>query len=556
MHSEVHLKSDIENNKGSCARFAHYLMKYNTYFFSHSRTDITEKEAIEMVDKHIGSGVGKNDDKWYAPTYSLSEEESQFLAFKLFGKHYTDYEELNETEKIIWNNKMIEIARGMQDVMARNFNREELGISSGEDLMYVGVVENERHYHGYDQEVKDGKAKSGERKKGFNTHIHIIQSRRANNERKSKISPLANERKVRENNLGKKVGFDRGKFKIDCDEKFDEITGYSRKIEETFEYKNEMKKNKFSSKEELKKRLKDKKNDLGISIQRRGRRQYKIKNRYVKKEELKEIKEKIPLLDYLFELQEKGILIYEGEKDGKYLFREYFKDEPTIEVGKDNFWQDKKNKTQGKLIEAVMKFEHYNWLESALYLRDKLEENKKSDRIIFDEKKKVLEESNVVFKNYIDYYKDKFNIPEELVREHLVQVKYSLPNGKEYYGVGMKNDSGGYELTNGKFLSKVGVQDLTSVSYKNENKNVLIFNSTEDYLKYLSKQQVDKTRENVIILNEEENWKKAKELIKQKGYEKVIYIADTQNIENNKELLEQEKIYTVDLDKIEYRRKR
>ena len=120
----------------------------------------------------------------------------------------------------------------------------------------------------------------------------------------------------------------------------------------------------------------------------------------------------------------------------------------------------------------------------------------------------------------------------------------------------MKNDSGGYELTNGKFLSKVGVQDLTSVSYKNENKNVLIFNSTEDYLKYLSKQQVDKTRENVIILNEEENWKKAKELIKQKGYEKMIYIADTQNIENNKELLEQEKIYTVDLDKIEYRRKR
>ena len=152
MHSEVHLKSDIENNKGSCARFAHYLMKYNTHFFSHNRTDITEKEAIEMIDKHANRGLCKNDDKWYAPTYSLSEEEAQFLAFKLFGKNYTDYQELNEKEKEIWNETVIELARNFQDVMAENFNRKDLGISSGKDLIYVGVVENERHYHGYDEE--------------------------------------------------------------------------------------------------------------------------------------------------------------------------------------------------------------------------------------------------------------------------------------------------------------------------------------------------------------------------------------------------------------------
>lgn len=183
---EPHKKAlkEENSNKGSCQKYVHYLMKYNASLFSDSRNDISEEEAIKMIDKHIGSGVGKNDDKWYAPIYSLSEEESQFLAFKLFGKRYTDYQELNEEEKVIWNQKLIEIGRAMQDEMAKNFNRSELGINSGADLMYVGVVENERYYQGDDEEVKKGNVKSGERKKGFNTHIHIVQSRRANNAKK------------------------------------------------------------------------------------------------------------------------------------------------------------------------------------------------------------------------------------------------------------------------------------------------------------------------------------------------------------------------------------
>lgn len=556
MHSEVHLKSDIENNKGSCARFAHYLMKYNTHFFSHNRTDITEKEAIEMIDKHANRGLCKNDDKWYAPTYSLSEEEAQFLAFKLFGKNYTDYQELNEKEKEIWNETVIELARNFQDVMAENFNRKDLGISSGKDLIYVGVVENERHYHGYDEEVKQGKAKSGERKKGFNTHVHIIQSRKANNEKKSKISPLANERKVRENNLGKKVGFDRGQFKINCDKIFDQVTGYKRKIEETFEYKNEVKKNNIHSKEEIKKRIREEKNDLGIFIERRGKKVYRKNKNYVSKSELNKIKKEISLLDYFFELQDKGILIYEGERNGKYIFREYFKNKATIEIEEDGFWRDIENKEKGKIVEAVMKFEQYSWLDSSLYLRDKLMEKKREQSEEFNKRKKIIEERKVTFKNYIEYYQKNFEISEEVIKEHLVQVKYESPNGNKGYGIGMKNDSGGFELTNGKYTSKVGTQDITSIIYKNENKNVLVFNHIEDYLIYLTKQQVDKTREDVIILNEEKNWEKAKEKIKGGNYEKVIYVTDKQNIENNRKILAEEHFYTIELDKMEYRKKK
>ena len=556
MIAETHKKAlkEENSNKGSCQKYIHYLMKYNASLFSDNRNDISEEEAIKMIDKHIGSGVGKNDDKWYAPIYSLSEEESQFLAFKLFGKRYTDYQELNEEEKSIWNQKLIEIGRAMQDEMAKNFNRSELGINSGADLMYVGVVENERYYQGDDEEVKKGKAKSGERKKGFNTHIHIVQSRRANNAKKSKISPLANERKVRENNLGKKVGFDRGQFKINCDKKFDEITGYKRKIEESFEYRNEVKKDTGEDKERIKKRLRKTVNDIGIKIDRRKKNIYS-QNKYVSKKEIAEIKKVFSTLDYFFELQEKGLLIYEGQKEGKHIFREYYKESPSISLNEAGYWYDWENKEKGSVIEAVIKFERYkNWLEAALYLKGEMNHFKSVEQEAKNEKKKVLDEGKVVFKNYTEYYEKAYGIPPDLVKRHLSQVRYELPNGKVCYGVGMKNQSGGYELTNGKFVSNVGKQDITTLTYDNENKNLLIFNYTEDYLQYLAKQGVDRTREDVIILNGENQLEKAKELLKDKNYEKVVYITDNQifdpkELSLNSYLLSLEKISSIQQQK-------
>ncbi len=556
MHTEPHMKSDIADNKGSCEKYAHYLTKYNTHFFSASRADISLEEATQMIDKHIGSGVGKNDDKWFAPSYNLSEEEAQFLAFSLFGKHYTDYEELNEKERKIWNEKLIEIARAMQDVMAQNFNRQEMGIESGHDLMYVGVVENQRTYKGTDEEVKKGLAKSGQRKKGFNTHIHIIQSRRANNERKSKISPMANERRVRENNLGKKVGFDRGAFKTACDEKFDKITGYERKIEETFLYKNEVKKGNDISKEELKKRLEKKVNDIGISVDRK-RKRIKIKDKFVSKEEIKTIRDKFPTLDYFFQLQEKGLLIFEGEKNGNYIFREYFKENATISLNKNGFWLDFETQEKGGIVEAVMKFERYkSWLESALYLKEQASEYLYAQTEERNEKKEILEERKIVFKNYLAYFEEKYEVSEDLVKKHLTQVKYRLSNGKTYYGMGMKNNSGGYSLTNGKFTSQVGKSDITSFSYENENKNVLIFNFVEDYLAYLQKQNVDRTREAVVILNDEKNWENARKYIKENNFERVVYVSDQMNLQDNFSEITDKKMEFLDIDTMENKRKK
>ena len=60
---------------------------------------------------------------------------------------------------------MKRLTRECMDEYARNFYREK--IRSGDDLVWYGRVETERHYKGDDPEVEAGKAKAGERKPGL-----------------------------------------------------------------------------------------------------------------------------------------------------------------------------------------------------------------------------------------------------------------------------------------------------------------------------------------------------------------------------------------------------
>ena len=244
MYSVPHLISTKGDNKGSCRKYAEYLLKENTMFFNHSSNEISLEEGIAFIDENSKRRLGENDAKWYAPVYALSEEEAQFVAYKITGRMVENFSDLSPKEQKEYNEYIVDLARSFQGEMAKNFNKEDLGIKGGENLFYIGVVENKRKYIGTDDEVKLGLKKNGEEKKGFNTHIHIIQSRLANNGKQTKISPMGNDRKTRVNNLGGKVGFDRNYFTNRIERYFDIITGYVRLVKETFEYKKAKKKGK------------------------------------------------------------------------------------------------------------------------------------------------------------------------------------------------------------------------------------------------------------------------------------------------------------------------
>ena len=162
----------------------------------------------------------KGDDKFYMLSINPSQDEAAHLIRKVTGKQVTEFEQLTveEQEKVI--HELKNYSRNCMDLYAENFRREK--IKSGKDLVYFGRVETERHYRNSDEEVKEGQAKSGDRKPGLQLHVHIIVSRNDVTQTVT-LCPLANSRGSVNILNGKKgmIGFDRWLWYTVCSQAFD-----------------------------------------------------------------------------------------------------------------------------------------------------------------------------------------------------------------------------------------------------------------------------------------------------------------------------------------------
>ena len=267
------------DNKGSCSNLAIYLEKENEEldklikksssmneifqlenrkqgFFTASEINISTIDVISSIDNNKRK-LGANDAKYFAPTISFSENELSHIAFLATGKReITSVLELNSFELEQFNNLIREYGRKAMDNYALNFNRQDKGIKTGADLVYFGKIEHFRKFKGTDKEVVDGKEISGQYKKGLQSHIHIIVSRKDKTQQ-LKLSPTCNEkqtnRKIGNNEY--QVGFDRVKW-INSNEKiFDEHFNYKRKELEKFENQNILKNGNPQDKHEVNKKI-------------------------------------------------------------------------------------------------------------------------------------------------------------------------------------------------------------------------------------------------------------------------------------------------------------
>lgn len=569
MYSVPHLISTKGDNKGSCRKYAEYLMKENTMFFSHSSNEISLEEGISFIDENSKFCLGKNDAKWYAPVYALSEEEAQFVAYKITGRIVENFSDLSPKEQKEYNEYIIELARSFQGEMARNFNKEDLGIKGGENLFYIGVVENKRKYIGTDDEVKLGLKKNGEEKKGFNTHIHIIQSRLANNGKQSKISPMANERKNKVSNLGVgKVGFDRNIFANRIEQYFDLITGYIRLVKETFEYKKAKKKGKdlsefnkiqevnpFVEVEEKKEKKEEEKKEGNENtveekkeekfsfqqkktFRRRERKELSkeekkqdadgigkllnekrilikerpvVKRKYILKSEADRIisNGNAKILDYFLHLEKVGLLKRQYEK-GRDIYYKNLKGE-LIAVSERGYRNYTRN-TGGQIMNAIREMQQISWSEALAKL---IELN--NEQVIVPEAKvkkeyKLLKTEDTQ-KSYLKKPYEELGISEFYAENYLTSVKFES-NGKEITALGMKTRRGGYYVYNPKFntFNKVGAGGISIVEARvktqsdyERSRNIVIFPNYVEYLAYLQKYKGRGMKETVFILNDREN---------------------------------------------------
>ena len=96
----------------------------------------------------------------------------------------------------------------------------------------------------------------------------------------------------------------------------------------------------------------------------------------------------------------------------------------------------------------------------------------------------------------LDYLKNR-NVEDQ--KKWVEEIHYRM-NDKNYFGIGFKNDSGGYEIRNAYSKICLGKKDITSI--KNDSKDVRVFEGFFDFLSFKKVENyLEKEPSDYIILN-------------------------------------------------------
>jgi DNA primase len=111
-----------------------------------------------------------------------------------------------------------------------------------------------------------------------------------------------------------------------------------------------------------------------------------------------------------------------------------------------------------------------------------------------------------ITKEILKQYIAKRGIDLDLARKYVSEVHYST-NGRNWYALGFKNDSGGYELRNALNFKTKTISDITTI--KTGTNRLSIFEGFFDFLSALQYYGLDKPHRETIVLNSLTNIPKA-----------------------------------------------
>ena len=137
----------------------------------------------------------------------------------------------------------------------------------------------------------------------------------------------------------------------------------------------------------------------------------------------------------------------------------------------------------------------------------------------------ILEVKDIQHPALIQYLKSR-KVEDQ---KHLIQEIYYQINDKKYFGIGFKNDSGGFEIRNAYSKICLGKKDITTI--KNNSKSLRIF---EGFFDFLSFKNIEKSLENetsdYMILNSVSMINKIKNSLE--NYEKIDLYFDNDDAGN------------------------
>lgn len=200
-------------------------------------------------------------------------------------------------------------------------------------------------------------------------------------------------------------------------------------------------------------------------------------------------------VDYFFYLERQGRVKFDRQRGHDYYF---LTDNEKFSVDEKGYYDFKAGKG-GQIFKAVMELEKKTWKEAVEFLKDfsnttisqsvknqKAENKRLTPTQHYTEKAPSTKITQVSVPNndkLLEYFAGR-GISKEILQQYAQQVHYrNNSDGKNYFGIGLRNQSGGYDIRNPYVKAKVGASDISIITgTRNE---MVVFEGMTDMFSYL-----------------------------------------------------------------------
>jgi len=188
---------------------------------------------------------------------------------------------------------------------------------------------------------------------------------------------------------------------------------------------------------------------------------------------------------------------------------------PSFKVSdRANVWYDFGLGQGGNILDLVMMMHRLESISQALGKLSEKQLSRPAESFSFHRQKtssgiavmKITPLSNSAL---VEYIKNR-HINIEIAQRYCKDIYYTV-NGKNYFSVGFRNDSGGYELSNPYFKGSVSPKDVTTIRQGKDA--CIVFEGFWDFLSYLTIKGIQESQFDVAVLNSAANLSKAFEFL-------------------------------------------
>lgn len=241
----------------------------------------------------------------------------------------------------------------------------------------------------------------------------------------------------------------------------------------------------------------------------------------------------ISLPDLLKKLGHSPVKVTKGGKELWYPspFRKELDPSFHISIGRSGFWiWNDFGDSGGTVIDFAMRYGNYTAVRDALEFLDRnssgmakvlhstrnaadlfsfhqQDHREAVENFSADRQLELIEAKPITSAAILNYLSRERGIPAELAHRYLLEVRYqNLTVGKPFFGFGMVNESGGYEvrvaLPNHKFKSAINARDISVIAGSQPGSDtVSLFEGMTDFLSLLVMQGKSQLPEDVIIMH-------------------------------------------------------